>query len=108
GYENRHPHQLSGGQQQRVALARALVMEPSVLLLDEPLSNLDAQLRESMRFEIKDLQRRLGVTIIYVTHDQGEAMAMSDRVVVMRNGEIAQVGTPVEIYERPANSFVAE
>lgn len=104
----RFPSQLSGGQQQRVALARALVMEPKVLLLDEPLSNLDAKLRETMRFEIKELQRRMQVTIIYVTHDQGEALAMSDRVVVMEKGRIAQVGTPRDIYERPASSFVAD
>ena len=107
GLEGRYPHQLSGGQQQRVALARALVMRPAVLLLDEPLANLDANLREQMRFEIKDLQRRTGVTIIYVTHDQGEAMALSDRIVVMHAGMIQQIGTPREIYERPANVFVA-
>mgnify|MGYP000545347899 CR=1 FL=1 len=107
GLEQRYPHQLSGGQQQRVALARALVMEPEVLLLDEPLSNLDAKLREEMRFELKDLQRKLGVTIVYVTHDQAEAMAMSDRIAVMNRGKIRQVGTPVEIYRRPADSFVA-
>ncbi len=107
GLENRYPHQLSGGQQQRVALARALVMEPEVLLLDEPLSNLDAKLREEMRFEIKEIQRRVGITVIYVTHDQAEAMAMSDRIAVMNAGKIQQVGTPYEIYRRPANSFVA-
>ncbi len=107
GLENRYPHQLSGGQQQRVALARALVMEPEVLLLDEPLSNLDAKLREEMRFEVKDLQRKIGVTIVYVTHDQAEAMAMSDRIAVMNQGRIHQVGTPLEIYTRPADAFVA-
>ncbi|MBI3893003.1 MAG: ABC transporter ATP-binding protein [Candidatus Wallbacteria bacterium] len=107
GLDLRHPHQLSGGQQQRVALARALVMEPEVLLLDEPLSNLDAQLREELRFEIKDLQRRLGVTVVFVTHDQSEAMAMSDRIVVMKQGRIRQAGPPREIYARPADLFVA-
>ena len=108
GFENRYPHQLSGGQQQRVALARALVMEPEVMLLDEPLSNLDAKLREEMRFEINELQRKLGITIVYVTHDQSEAMAMSDRIVVMGNGRIHQIGSPWEIYKKPANAFVAE
>ncbi|WP_370520476.1 ABC transporter ATP-binding protein [Thermococcus sp. LS2] len=107
GFENRYPHQLSGGQQQRVALARALVMEPEVMLLDEPLSNLDAKLREEMRFEIKELQRKLGVTIVYVTHDQAEAMAMSDRIAVMDKGKIHQIGSPWEIYKRPADAFVA-
>jgi len=104
----RYPHQLSGGQQQRVALARALVMNPEVLLLDEPLSNLDAKLREEMRLELKDLQRQTGVTIIFVTHDQLEAMVMSDRVVVMHEGAIQQIGTPAEIYRQPANRFVAD
>jgi iron(III) transport system ATP-binding protein len=108
GLGDRQPHRLSGGQQQRVALARALVMEPAVLLLDEPLSNLDARLREEMRFEIKDLQRRVGVTIIYVTHDQAEAMAMSDRVLVMNAGRVHQVGTPQQIYEQPADRFVTD
>ena len=107
GLENRYPHQLSGGQQQRVALARALVMEPEVLLLDEPLSNLDAKLREEMRFEIKEIQRRTGITVIYVTHDQAEAMAMSDKIAVMNKGKILQIGTPTEIYRKPANAFVA-
>ncbi|HXF83379.1 MAG TPA: ABC transporter ATP-binding protein, partial [bacterium] len=106
-YAHRFPHELSGGQQQRVALARALVMEPAVLLLDEPLSNLDAKLREEMRFEIKELQRRLGITVVYVTHDQGEAMAMSQRIAVMSAGHLVQVGRPEEIYERPATPFVA-
>ncbi|MDH7488751.1 MAG: ABC transporter ATP-binding protein, partial [Anaerolineae bacterium] len=107
GYEKHYPRQLSGGQQQRVGLARALVYRPKVLLLDEPLSNLDAKLREEMRFEIKDLQRRLGITAVYVTHDQGEAMSLSDRIAVMNSGIIEQVGTPAEIYEAPRSSFVA-
>ena len=102
----RMPDELSGGQQQRVALARALVAEPGVLLLDEPLSNLDAKLRESMRREIKDLQKRLGISILYVTHDQSEALSMSDRVVVMNEGVIQQAGTPMEIFHQPANDFV--
>ena len=105
---DRYPHQLSGGQQQRVALARALVMKPQVLLLDEPLSNLDAKLREEMRLELKHLQRQTGVTIIFVTHDQLEAMVMADRIVVMNAGVIQQIGTPREVYLRPANRFVAE
>ena len=105
-YAERLPNQLSGGQQQRVALARALVAEPGVLLLDEPLSNLDAKLRESMRREIKDLQKRLGISILYVTHDQSEALSMSDRVVVMNEGVIQQAGTPMEIFHQPANDFV--
>lgn len=104
---DRAPDELSGGQQQRVALARALVVEPTVLLLDEPLSNLDATLREEMRFEIKDLQVRLGITVVLVTHDQGEAFAMSDRIMVMNKGRIAQMGSPAEIYRCPADLFVA-
>ncbi len=107
GLEDRMPDQLSGGQQQRVALARALVMEPKVLLLDEPLSNLDAKLRESMRFEIVQLQKRLSITVVYVTHDQAEAMSMSDRIVVLHDGEIMQIGSPKEIYQSPKNQFVA-
>lgn len=107
-YADRRPHQLSGGQQQRVALARALVMRPGLLLLDEPLSNLDAKLRESMRFEISSIQKELGITVIYVTHDQSEAMTMSDRVVVMSRGVIQQIGTPYEIYRNPANKMVAD
>ena len=107
-YGSRYPHQLSGGQQQRVALARALVMRPGLLLLDEPLSNLDAKLRESMRFEISSIQKELGITFIYVTHDQSEAMTMSDRVVVMSRGVIQQIGTPYEIYRNPANKMVAD
>jgi len=107
-YEKRYPHQLSGGQQQRVALGRALVYSPSVLLLDEPFSNLDAKLRERARTWVKDLQHRLGLTTIFVTHDQDEALSMSDRVVVMDRGVIQQVGTPEEVYRQPANRFVAE
>jgi putative spermidine/putrescine transport system ATP-binding protein len=107
GFEDRYPRQLSGGQQQRVALARALVIEPRILLLDEPLANLDAKLREEMRVFIRDLQKRVGITTVYVTHDQAEAMTMSDRVVVMFNGRIAQIGTPFDIYERPASIDVA-
>jgi iron(III) transport system ATP-binding protein len=107
-YADRIPSQLSGGQQQRVALGRALVAEPKVLLLDEPLSNLDAKLRESMRFEIKEIQRELGITVVYVTHDQTEAMAMSDRIFVIYKGVVQQVGGPTEIYRRPVNQFVAD
>lgn len=105
---DRYPSQLSGGEQQRVALARALIKEPEVLLLDEPLSNLDAKLREQMRFELKELQRRAEIPILYVTHDQAEALAMSDRLAVMNAGRIVQVGSPVEIYARPADRFVAD
>jgi iron(III) transport system ATP-binding protein len=108
GLEQRAPNQLSGGQQQRVALARALVMEPKVLLFDEPLSNLDAKLREQMRAEIRRIQQTLGITSVYVTHDQAEAMTLSDRIVVMHQGRIVQVGTATEIYRRPANTFVAD
>ena len=108
GLENRAPNQLSGGQQQRVALARALVMEPKVLLLDEPLSNLDAKLREQMRAELRRIQRTLGITSVYVTHDQIEAMTLSDRIVVMNQGRIEQIGTPQTIYRRPATAFVAD
>jgi len=107
GMGKRYPHQLSGGEQQRVALARALIVYPYVMLLDEPLSNLDAKLREQMRFEIKELQKKTKVTIIYVTHDQAEAMAMSDEIIVMNKGEIQQIGKPEEIYEKPVNKFVA-
>lgn len=107
-YRDRIPSQLSGGQQQRVALARALVAEPALLLLDEPLSNLDAKLRESMRFEIKDIQKQSGITVVYVTHDQTEAMAMSDRIVVINKGVIQQIGNPRDIYNEPANPFVAD
>jgi len=108
GMENRAPNQLSGGQQQRVALARALVMEPKVLLLDEPLSNLDAKLREQMRAELRRIQQTLGITAVYVTHDQVEAMTLSDRIVVMNRGRIEQIGTPQDIYRRPASAFVAD
>ncbi len=108
GLENRYPLQLSGGQQQRVALARALVVEPEVLLLDEPLSNLDAKLRLEMREELKNLQRRLGITTVYVTHDQIEALSMSDRIAVMNKGRILQVGRPDELYFRPRELFVAD
>ena len=107
-YAQRFPNQLSGGQQQRVALARALVAAPKLLLLDEPLSNLDAKLRESMRFEIKEIQRQLGITVVYVTHDQTEAMAMSDRLFLINRGVVQQCGTPEEIYNQPANQFVAD
>src|SRR4051794_3593691 len=105
---DRYPHQLSGGQQQRVALARALVYSPTVLLLDEPFSNLDAKLRERARAWVKELQTRLGLTTVFVTHDQDEALSMSDRVAVMSHGEVQQIGVPEEIYSRPANRFVAE
>jgi iron(III) transport system ATP-binding protein len=108
GMGERSPAQLSGGQQQRVSLARSLIMEPKVLLLDEPLSNLDAKLRVSTRIEIRKLQRRLGITSVYVTHDQEEAMTLSDRVVIMHQGRIQQIGSPQEIYARPANRFVAD
>lgn len=107
-YGERYPSQLSGGQQQRVALARALIAQPGLLLLDEPLSNLDAKLRESMRFEISSLQKRLGITVIYVTHDQSEAMTMSDRIVVMNGGVVQQVGRPYEVYTHPVNRMVAD
>lgn len=105
--QRRFPNQLSGGQQQRVALARAIVIEPAVLLFDEPLSNLDAKLRERMRDELRALQQRLGITSVYVTHDQAEAMAISDRVVVMKDGDLMQMGTPEEIYQYPTSPFVA-
>jgi len=107
GYGDRAPTQLSGGQQQRVALARALIMEPKVLLMDEPLSNLDAKLREEMRTEIRRIQKELNITSVYVTHDQIEAMTLSDRIVVMNKGVIEQIGTPVEIYRFPNSKFVA-
>ena len=107
-YAKRYPHELSGGQQQRVALARTLVYRPNVLLLDEPLSNLDARLRDRAREWLKDLQRRVGLTTLFVTHDQVEALAMSDRIAVMEQGRIAQLGTPKQIYERPSSRFVAD
>ncbi|CAN2170704.1 PotA ABC-type spermidine/putrescine transport systems, ATPase components [Candidatus Nanopelagicaceae bacterium] len=108
GYENRKPSQLSGGQRQRVALARALVNRPSVLLLDEPLGALDLKLREQMQLELKELQREVGITFIFVTHDQEEALTMSDRIAVFNHGRIEQLGTPREIYENPQSSFVSE
>lgn len=107
GKEERRPAQLSGGQQQRVALARALVIQPSILLFDEPLSNLDAKLRDEMRTEIRDIQKRLGITSIFVTHDQVEALSMCDKVAVLNGGRLEQLGTPHELYERPATAFVA-
>ena len=108
GYGDRLPSELSGGQQQRVAVARAIVLEPEVLLLDEPLSNLDAKLRRHVREEIRQIQQRLGLTAVYVTHDQEEAMAVSDRIIVMKNAEIAQEGTPQELYDRPNSPFIAD
>jgi iron(III) transport system ATP-binding protein len=108
GFEKRLPSELSGGQQQRVAVARALVLEPQVLLFDEPLSNLDAKLRRRVREEIRDIQQKLGLTVVYVTHDQEEALAVSDRIVVMNNAVIAQEGTPRELYDAPADAFVAD
>ena len=108
GMEGRMTNQLSGGQQQRVALARALVIEPSVLLFDEPLSNLDAKLRVSMRTEIRRIQQEVGITAIYVTHDQSEAMALSDKIIIMNKGVVAQMGTPQEIYYHPVDEFVAD
>ena len=108
GLEARYPNELSGGQQQRVALARSLVVEPSILLLDEPLSNLDAKLRERMRTELKELQRRTGITFVYVTHDQAEALALSDHVAVMSGGRLQQYGTPFEVYAHPSNRMVAD
>ncbi len=108
GYGSRLPSELSGGQQQRVAVARALVLEPQVLLFDEPLSNLDAKLRRQVREDIRDIQQRLSLTVVYVTHDQEEALAVSDRIIVMKNAMIAQVGSPRELYEQPASEFVAD
>jgi len=107
GLKNRYPHEISGGQQQRVAIARALVNKPKVLLLDEPLAALDLQLRKSLQLELKQLQLRLGITFVYVTHDQEEAMALSDRIVVMNRGKVEQTGTPDQIYRAPASLFVA-
>jgi len=106
-YEDRYPRQLSGGQQQRIAMARALVFEPGIMLLDEPLSNLDAKLREEMRFEFIEMQKKLGITAVYVTHDQAEALVISDKIVILDQGKIIQAGTPEEIYSNPANKFVA-
>ncbi len=108
GYGDRLPSELSGGQQQRVAVARALVLEPQVLLFDEPLSNLDAKLRRQVREDIRDIQQRLGLTVVYVTHDQEEALAVSDRIIVMNNAVIAQIGTPRELYDKPVSEFVAD
>jgi iron(III) transport system ATP-binding protein len=108
GFENRQPNQLSGGQQQRVALARALVMKPKLLLFDEPLSNLDAKLRLQMREQIRQIQQELSITAVYVTHDQAEAMVLSDQIVVMNQGRVEQAGTPAEVYRRPATAFVAD
>ncbi len=107
GLDQRRPNQLSGGQRQRVALARAVINEPEVLLLDEPLGALDLKLRQEMQIELKQIQKDVGITFVYVTHDQEEALTMSDRVAVMSNGQIEQVGTPIEVYERPATEFVA-
>ena len=108
GYGDRLPSELSGGQQQRVAVARALVLEPQVLLFDEPLSNLDAKLRRQVREEIREIQQNLGLTVVYVTHDQEEALAVSDEIVVMRNAAIAQIGSPRDLYDAPASRFVAD
>ena len=108
GFDGRLPSELSGGQQQRVAVARALVLEPQVLLFDEPLSNLDAKLRRQVREDIRDIQQNLGLTVVYVTHDQEEALAVSDEIVVMRNAAIAQIGTPRELYDAPVDRFVAD
>ena len=108
GYDDRKPSELSGGERQRVALARALINEPTILLLDEPLSALDLKLRKQMQSELKALQRKVGITFVYVTHDQGEALALSDRIAVMNDGKILQVGTPSEIYDSPQNRFVAD
>src|SRR5438093_4813423 len=108
GYEARYPGELSGGQQQRVAVARALVVEPEILLLDEPLSNLDANLREEMRFEIRRLHEAFAITTLYVTHDQAEAMVISDRIAVLDHGRVAQVGTADDLFQRPQTRFVAE
>src|SRR5690625_967984 len=106
-FKDRIPSQISGGQQQRVAIARAIIIEPKILLFDEPLSNLDSKLRQYMRMEIRNLQRRLGITSIYVTHDQEEAMAISDQVVILNEGKVQQIGSPQEIYLNPVNRFVA-
>ena len=107
GFGNREPNQLSGGQQQRVALARSLVLKPRVLLLDEPLSALDRKMRENMQIELKNLQHSVGITFVFVTHDQEEALAMSDRIAVVANGNVQQLASPTEIYDEPANEFVA-
>ena len=108
GFENRMPGQLSGGQQQRVAVARALVFDPAVVLMDEPLGALDKNLRESMQYEIKHIHESIGVTVVYVTHDQGEALTMSNRIAVFNDGKVQQLSSPDKLYEEPVNSFVAE
>ena len=108
GYEHRHPEQLSGGEQQRIALLRSIAPHPNILLLDEPLSALDFQLRKRLRQEIKNVQRQLGITTIYVTHDQEEAMSISDRITVMKDGQVQQIGSPVEIYQHPQTEYVAQ
>ncbi len=108
GFGDRYPHQLSGGQQQRVAVASVLALKPKLLLFDEPLSNLDAKLRLQMRHEIRQLQKEVGITSLFVTHDQEEAMTIADRIAVMNNGKIEQVGTPAEIYDNPRTRFVAD
>ena len=108
GYEKRKPKELSGGEQQRVSIIRGLINNPKVLLLDEPLSALDLKLRKQMQIELKQLQKKLGITFIYVTHDQDEALSMSDRIVVLRNGQIEQIGSPVEVYENPESLYVAD
>jgi spermidine/putrescine ABC transporter ATP-binding subunit len=108
GYEGRYPRELSGGQQQRIALARAIIINPDVLLLDEPLSNLDYKLRMAMRTEVKRIQKQTGITAVFVTHDQAEALTMSDRVVVMSKGTVMQIGRPIDVYEKPGNKFVAD
>jgi spermidine/putrescine transport system ATP-binding protein len=108
GYEKRKPHQLSGGQQQRIALARAIVTRPTVLLLDEPLGALDLKLRKQMQIELKTIQEEVGITFIYVTHDQDESLTMADRIAVMKDGHIEQIGTPIDIYERPINAYVCD
>ena len=108
GRESRRPRELSGGQQQRVALARALVNQPRALLLDEPLGALDLKLRQAMQIELKRIQREVGITFVYVTHDQGEALTMSDRIAVMNEGRVEQLGTPREVYEQPRTRFVAD
>ena len=108
GFEKRSVHSLSGGQQQRIAIARALVNEPKVLLLDEPLGALDLKLRKEMQIELKNMQRELGITFVYVTHDQEEALTMSDKIIIMNQGEIQQIGSPTDIYNEPENAFVAD
>src|SRR5205814_7063946 len=108
GFDNRRPAELSGGQQQRIALARALIFDPVLVLMDEPLGALDKQLREQLQIEIKHIQKHLGLTVVYVTHDQTEALTMSDRIAVLKNGSIQQLATPADLYDRPQNAFVAQ